>query len=98
VQSLANASREGQPVLPIDRTWLRLTLKERPTGIAGWCAYKDNLLAANTIQHWMLHYQVILAKAAQNPEMSLGRLAEGRDERFGYTSTLQPGQEVCQRH
>jgi amino acid adenylation domain-containing protein len=77
VQSLGNASREGQPVLPIDRTWLRLTLKERPAGIAGSCTYKGNLFAANTIQHWMVHYQVILAKAAQNPEMSLGRLAEG---------------------
>jgi non-ribosomal peptide synthetase component F len=76
VRPLGDASREGQPVLPIDRTWLRLTLKERPSGVAGSCAYKEDLFDAKTIQHWFAVYKGILAKAAANPEMSLGRLAD----------------------
>jgi amino acid adenylation domain-containing protein len=76
VRSLGNAYREGQPVLPIDRAWLTLMLKERPSGVAGSCTYKDNLFGANTIQHWMADYKAILAKATANPEMSLGRLAD----------------------
>ena len=51
-------------------------LKERPSGIAGSCSYKNDLFEANTLQHWMADYQTILAKAAANPEMSLGRLAD----------------------
>jgi hypothetical protein len=73
---LGDASREGQPVLPIDRNWLRLTLKERPSGVAGSCAYKEDLFDAKTIQHWFALYKRILAKGAANPEMSLGRLAD----------------------
>jgi amino acid adenylation domain-containing protein len=76
VRPLGDASREGQPVLPIDRTWLRLTLKERASGIAGSCAYKDDLFDAKTIKQWFTDYKRILAKAAANPEMSLGRLAD----------------------
>ena len=51
-------------------------LKERPSGIAGSCSYKDDLFEANTLQHWIADYKTILAKAAANPEMSLGRLAD----------------------
>ena len=76
VRSFGNVHREGQPVLPIDRTWLTLMLKERPSGIAGSCTYKDDLFEANTLQHWIADYKAILAKAAANPEMSLGRLAD----------------------
>jgi non-ribosomal peptide synthetase component F len=76
VRPLGDASREGQPVLPIDRNWLRLTLKERSSGVAGSCAYKEDLFDAKTIQHWFAVYKRILAKAAANPEMSLGRLAD----------------------
>jgi amino acid adenylation domain-containing protein len=76
VRPLGDASQEGQPVLPIDRTWLRLTLKERPSGVAGSCAYKEDLFDAKLIRHGVADYKRILAKAAENPEMSLGRLAE----------------------
>jgi hypothetical protein len=76
VRSLGKAYREGQLVLPIDRSWLTLTLKERPSGVAGSCTYKDSLFDANTIQRWMAEYQAILAKATANPEISLGRLAD----------------------
>ena len=37
------AYREGQPVMPIDRTWLSMSLKETPSGITGTCSYKQEL-------------------------------------------------------
>ena len=65
----------GQRVLPIDRTWLSVMLKETPSGVAGSCSYKNDLFEPGTLQHWIADYRTILAKAAANPEMSLGRLA-----------------------
>ena len=67
---------EGQPVMPFDRTWLRVTLKETPSGITGTCSYKNELLEPDTVQRWIEDYKTILAKAAANPETSLGRLAD----------------------
>jgi len=67
--------REGQQVMPIDRTWLRVTLRETPSGITGTCRYKADLFEPNTLQHWVAEYKTILAKAAANPETALGRLA-----------------------
>ena len=69
-------SRNGQPVTPIDRTWLRVSLKETPAGITGTCSYKDELFAPDALRHWAAHYRAILAKAAADPETSLGRLAD----------------------
>lgn len=66
----------GQRVLPIDRSWLSVVLKETPSGITGSCSYKDDLFEPNTLQHWIADYTTILAKAAANPETSLGRLAD----------------------
>jgi acyl-CoA synthetase (AMP-forming)/AMP-acid ligase II/acyl carrier protein len=69
---------EGQSVvMPIDRTWLRMTLRETPSGITGSCRYKNNLLTPNTVQHWIADYEAILAEAAADPKKSLGRLADG---------------------
>jgi hypothetical protein len=68
------AARDGQPVLPIDHTWLTLMLKEGPSGLAGSCLYKDELFRAETLRQWMADYQDILARAVANPEMSIGRL------------------------
>jgi amino acid adenylation domain-containing protein len=75
VRSFGDVYREGQAVLPIDRSWLTVMLKERPSGITGSCRFKDDLFEANTVEHWMVHYKSILAKAAATPEMSLARLA-----------------------
>jgi amino acid adenylation domain-containing protein len=76
VRSLGTVYREGQPVLPIDRTWLMFTLKERPAGIVGSCTYKHDLFEASTIRKWVADYKAILAKAAENPETSLGQLTD----------------------
>ena len=70
------AYREGQPVMPIDRTWLTVTLQETPSGVTGACSYKNDLFEPNTLQHWIADYNTILAKAAANPETPLGRLAD----------------------
>jgi Condensation domain len=72
------ANRDGQPVMPIDSTWLSLTLRETQSGIIGACCYKKDLFEPNTHQeHWVSDYKAILAEAAANPEASLGRLADG---------------------
>ena len=67
---------DGQRVLPIDRTWLSVILKETPSGITGACNYKDDLFEPKTVRHWVANYRAILAKAAANPEMALGRLLD----------------------
>jgi non-ribosomal peptide synthetase component F len=67
---------DGQRVLPIDRSWLSVMLKETPSGIAGSCSYKEDLFEPNALQHWIADYTGILVKAAANPETSLGRLAD----------------------
>jgi len=70
--------REGQSVaMPIDRTWLRMTLKETSSGIAGTCRYKNDLFEPNAVRRWIGDYKAILAKAAAKPKESLGRLVDG---------------------
>jgi amino acid adenylation domain-containing protein len=76
VRSLGNVSREGQPVLPINQTWLSLMLKERPTGITGSCNYKRELLGSRIIAGWMEHFISILAGAIAQPDVPLGRLLD----------------------
>jgi hypothetical protein len=49
-------------------------LKEGPSGIAGSCAYKDELFGTGTLHQWMADYQAILANAATDPQTSIGRL------------------------
>lgn len=67
---------DGQRVLPIDRTWLAVMIKETPSGIVGACNYKSDLFEPDTVRHWVADYRTILAGAASNPEMSIGRLVE----------------------
>ena len=66
----------GQRVQPIDRSWLSVMLEETPSGVTGSCSYKNDLFEPNALQHWIVDYTTILAKAAANPETSLGRLAD----------------------
>jgi len=76
VGSFGKIFREGQPVLPIDRTWLTVMLKETPSGITGSCTSKSELIAPDALQHLVAEYTRILAKAAEDPEARLGRLAD----------------------
>jgi acyl-CoA synthetase (AMP-forming)/AMP-acid ligase II/acyl carrier protein len=68
--------QEGRTVMPIDRAWLSMTLKETPSGITGICGHKSDLFAPNTVDDWIADYTAVLAKAAANPDMQLGRLAD----------------------
>ena len=42
--------------------------------MTGSCSYKNDLFEPDALQHWIADYTTILAKAAANPETSLGRL------------------------
>jgi amino acid adenylation domain-containing protein len=75
-ESFGSAHTEGRPVLPIDRAWLTLMLKEKPAGIAGSCIYKADLFEAHTCQSWIAEYGAILARAVANPDRSLGLLTD----------------------
>jgi acyl-CoA synthetase (AMP-forming)/AMP-acid ligase II/acyl carrier protein len=66
--------REGHPVMPIDRSWLWMTLKETPSSVTGTCRYKADLLNPKTIRRWIADYRSVLANAAASPGKSLGRL------------------------
>jgi hypothetical protein len=74
VRSIGNVAREGQPVLPVDQTWLSLMLKERPIEITGSCNYKRELLGNTTISAWMNEFISFLASGAAQPDMPLARL------------------------
>ncbi|WP_024518457.1 non-ribosomal peptide synthetase [Bradyrhizobium sp. Tv2a-2] len=74
VRSFGRVHREGQPVLPIDQTWLSLMLKERRSGITGSCVYKSESFGERAIMQWMESYAAILSSAAAHPDMPLARL------------------------
>ncbi|RXG86993.1 non-ribosomal peptide synthetase [Bradyrhizobium vignae] len=76
--SIGNVAREGQPVLPIDQTWLSLMLKERPTGITGSCNYKRELLEGRMVGEWMEDLVALLTAAVAQPNAPLGRLLARR--------------------
>ena len=67
VRSFGNVYREGQPVLPIDRTWLAVMLKETPSGITGSCNYKDGLFEANTLRRWFDGLQSDINQSGRRP-------------------------------
>lgn len=73
-ESIGNIAREGQPVLPIEQTWLSLMLKERPTGITGSCNYKRELLDGPMVGAWMEDLVALLVAAVAQPNLPLGRL------------------------
>jgi hypothetical protein len=78
IESIGNVAREGQPVLPIDQTWLSLMLKERPTGITGSCNYKGELLDGRRVREWMANLVALLDAAVAHPNTPLGRLLARR--------------------
>jgi acyl-CoA synthetase (AMP-forming)/AMP-acid ligase II/acyl carrier protein len=65
--------REGQSVMPVDRTKLTMTLNETPSGIIGSCSYKSDLLYK---QCWVEDYCALIAAAAASPQQRLGRFAD----------------------
>jgi amino acid adenylation domain-containing protein len=78
VRSVGNVVREGQPVLPVDQTWLSLMLKERPGGITGSCNYKPELLDGGVVGTWMEDLVALLTAALAQPHTALHRLLDRR--------------------
>jgi len=76
VRPFGDVFRQGQAVMPVDRTWLAVTLKETEEGIIGSCCYKTELFEPDALQSWIASFRTILTKGVENPEISLGRLAE----------------------
>ena len=76
VRPFGKFPREGQPVLPINHTWLTLMLKERPSGITGSCNYKSSLFKHGAISQWIGDFATILSNAATKPTVQLGRIFE----------------------
>jgi acyl-CoA synthetase (AMP-forming)/AMP-acid ligase II/acyl carrier protein/NRPS condensation-like uncharacterized protein len=68
--------QEGRTVMPIDRAWLSITLKEASSGITGVCGHKNDLFEPNTVRDWIADYTAVLAKAVANPDKRLGRLVD----------------------
>ena len=76
VRAFGDVHREGQPRLPIDHTWLTVTLKEASSGITGSWIYKKDLFEASNQRHWIADYKMILTKVAVNPETPVGQLVD----------------------
>jgi acyl-CoA synthetase (AMP-forming)/AMP-acid ligase II/acyl carrier protein len=70
------AYQRARSVMPIERSWLSLTLRETETGIIGACRFKNEMFDQNTVQDWISDYTSILEKAVANPNMPLGQLAD----------------------
>jgi non-ribosomal peptide synthetase component F len=75
VTPFGRTAHEGLPRLPVDRTWLTVTLKEEASGITGSWIYQKQLLDPKLLKHWISEYTAILTRAAANPELSLSRLS-----------------------
>lgn len=67
--------REGTSISQIDRTWLRMSLKETQSGISGVCSCKKGLLGGD-LHEWATAYTTILSKVADDPATPLRRLVE----------------------
>ncbi|WP_315747768.1 MULTISPECIES: non-ribosomal peptide synthetase [unclassified Bradyrhizobium] len=76
VNPLGDVAREGQPVLPVNQTWLSLMLKERPTGITGTLGYKTDLFASDDMATWVADFRAILEMAIAGSRTSLAELLD----------------------
>ena len=65
--------REGQSVMPLDRTQLTMTLNETSSGIIGSCSYKNAPVLG---QRWVDDYKEVLTAVAANPRKPLGKFAD----------------------
>jgi Condensation domain len=76
IRPFGDVLRQGQAVMPVDRTWLAVTLKETEEGLIGSCCYKSELFESGAVNSWIANFRTILTTGAEKPEMRLGRLAE----------------------
>jgi non-ribosomal peptide synthetase component F len=74
IRAFGDVHRGGQAVMPMDRSWLTVMLKETSSGILGSCSYKAGLFEIGALEGWIAEYKSILSKAAENPNALLGQL------------------------
>jgi non-ribosomal peptide synthetase component F len=79
-QPFGHVYREGQPVMPINDTWLSLMLKERPCGITGSCIYKHSLFKRSAVTHWMEDFSKILRNAVGTFARLLNNIGDAKPE------------------
>ena len=72
--------REGQSAMPLNRTWLTMTLNEAPSGIIGGCSYRSEL---SNRRNWVDDYNDLLARAVANPGKPIGRFADDLKDSIG---------------
>jgi len=76
VEPFGDIYLEGQAVLPIDRTWLAIILKETASGVIGSCTYKRDLFKLGVVESWIEDYRKILERVAAGSKTQLDRLVD----------------------
>ena len=60
--------REGQPAMPINRSRMRIMLKETSDGVIGSCAYRQDCFSKPVIEQLLTEYRQILVQMVERPE------------------------------
>jgi amino acid adenylation domain-containing protein len=74
VRSFGDRYRQGMAVLPLDRTWITVSLKPAQSHIIGSCSYKAGLFGLGPSRYWSRTYRTILQRAVENSEAILYQL------------------------
>ncbi|MGI9513720.1 MAG: amino acid adenylation domain-containing protein [Anderseniella sp.] len=61
--------REGQPVMPVNRSRMRVMLKETPGGVIGSCAYRRDCFSKPVMEQLLAGYREVLVQMVEGPEM-----------------------------
>ncbi len=60
--------RDGQPVMPINRSRMRIMLKETPDGVIGSCAYRRDCFSQQVVDQLLADYRQMLRHMIETPE------------------------------
>jgi acyl carrier protein len=74
VASFGDQYREGQPAVPLDLSWLTLTLTPVPSGISGYWRYKPDLPGTEILRDFSDQFPMVLEILINNPRLSLSAL------------------------
>ena len=89
--SIGNVAREGQPVLPIDQTWLSLMLKERPTRNHRLVQLQERAARRRTGRPVDGGSRRAAGAALAQPNAPLGRLLDSQGGMTGCTGRANTG-------
>lgn len=60
--------RQGQPAMPINRSRMRIMLKETPGAVIGSCAYRRDCFSEQVIVQLLADYRQVLLQMVERPE------------------------------